>query len=69
MVSQGVGSITKMEGNTEDVDEELENVRHSYSLGYCHGCFVKGALDEHVPRQENGGDGDPKLCTGIKVYM
>ena len=58
MTDQGGGSVTRMEGTTKNVDEELENVSLSYSSGYCHGSFVEGALDDYVPRQNSGEDGN-----------
>ena len=60
MTDQGGGSVTRMEGTTKNVDEELENVSLSYSSGYCHGSFVEGALGEYVPRQNSGEDGNKK---------
>ena len=56
MGAQGGGATTRMVGNTENVDVDLENVSPSSSSRYFLGPIVKEALE-----QRSGEVGDPEV--------
>ena len=65
MADLGGGVVTWMEGTTENVDVDLENVSPSFVSRYFHGSIVKGALDT---RQESEAVGEREVPSGLQVY-